>query len=83
MSYLRDRPACNVHPQNTYMSLCVCAHLSTVTSWLSLAKFDFSILPVQDISDCLLYGGCEIWGCHKCVAEDPDLVGSDTVSLGE
>ena len=22
MSYLRDMPSCNVHPQNTYMSVC-------------------------------------------------------------
>jgi hypothetical protein len=82
MSYLRDRPSCNVHPQNAYKSLCVCACLSPVTSGLSLVKFDISILPVQDISDCLFYGECEIWGCHKCVAEDPDRVGSDVVSIG-
>ena len=82
MSYLRDRPSCNVHPQNAYKSLCVCARLSPVTSGLSLVKFDISILPVQDISDCLFYGECEIWGCHKCVAEDPDRVGSDVVSIG-
>ena len=42
MSYLCDRPSCNVHPQNTYMSLCVCAHLSAVTSGLSLVKFDIA-----------------------------------------